>query len=555
MMQEGEALEQQQEELLAKLQHWQALKTAAGTFATEEIVNLLAHAIIGNPSGMIEGALFGGIAAIAAGYQAPKVLRSLRESLPHTEELEPLWLLTHREPGKRSLMDKLLDRQPPDEVLEDDDDEQDESDEREEVFDEEEEEVQEAYMLNLGITLRPHPNAVFSNRIAILGMPGAGKSNTVAVLAEELGQYDAPLIIFDQKPEYTKLCAYPYFIHAFRANASNVTPTGAFEFGERMMNERLQVALDLTSYDDDDKAAYVMIEIIRGVLAWEKQFEVGNRLPVTFFFEEADYWLPQAEQHAHVDRSKEKGGKSLFNKLQQTVFNLVHRGRSFGMGTVISTQRPANIDNRAFAVAEWKILLKANMPSDLKVYQGIGLDPDAAQVLGKGEAYIIGPDIKGVFQIRKRNSPDEASTPGLENLQRKRVVREQRAPLPDPTSNIRTLRPDQERIHTENDSRIRAYTDVAPGQFERGLSEEALVRYARNNGDTSALEEAVSTQNGAVSLPNGWTEKKLEMLPDFYAGFENLDKSLIALKLPTNKINRDFARAMLKNQGLWKEAK
>jgi len=108
-----EVLEQQQEELLAKLQHWQALKTAAGTFATEEIVNLLAHAIMGNPSGMIEGALFGGIAAIAAGYQAPKVLRSLRESLPHTEELEPFWLLTHREPGKRSLMDKLLDRQPP----------------------------------------------------------------------------------------------------------------------------------------------------------------------------------------------------------------------------------------------------------------------------------------------------------------------------------------------------------------------------------------------------------------------------------------------------------
>jgi hypothetical protein len=104
------------------------------------------------------------------------------------------------------------------------------------------------------------------------------------------------------------------------------------------------------------------------------------------------------------------------------------------MGTVISTQRPANVDNRAFAVAEWKILLKANMPGDLKVYQGIGLDPDAAQVLGKGEAYILGPDIKGVFQIRKRNSPDEASTPGLENLQRKSVVREQVAHQPGATS-------------------------------------------------------------------------------------------------------------------------
>src|SRR5437868_568230 len=124
-MQEEEELQA----LQAKLQHWQALKTAAGTFATEEVLNLLAHAIMGNPSGMIEGALFGGIAAIAAGYQAPKVLRSLRESLPHTEELEPFWLLTHREPGKRSLMDKLLDRRPGEEP-EDDDDDQDEEDDK-----------------------------------------------------------------------------------------------------------------------------------------------------------------------------------------------------------------------------------------------------------------------------------------------------------------------------------------------------------------------------------------------------------------------------------------
>lgn len=105
-----EELEAQQAELLARMQHWQRIKVAAGTLATEEIVNLLIHLVSGNPAGMIEGALFGGIAAIAAGYQAPRWLRTLSESLPHTEELEPLWLLTHREPGKRSLMDKLLDR-------------------------------------------------------------------------------------------------------------------------------------------------------------------------------------------------------------------------------------------------------------------------------------------------------------------------------------------------------------------------------------------------------------------------------------------------------------
>jgi hypothetical protein len=126
-MYEEDELTHQQDELLARLQHWQALKTAAGTFAAEETLNLLVHAIMGNPSGMIETALFGGIAALAAGYQAPKWLRTVRESLPHTEELEPLWLLTHREPGKRSLLDKLLDR-----PLPTDEDEQDEEGDDEE---------------------------------------------------------------------------------------------------------------------------------------------------------------------------------------------------------------------------------------------------------------------------------------------------------------------------------------------------------------------------------------------------------------------------------------
>jgi Helicase HerA, central domain len=279
--------------------------------------------------------------------------------------------------------------------------------------------IQEAYILNLGITFRPHPNDIFSNRLVILGMPGAGKSNTVAVIAEELGQYDAPLIIFDQKPEYDHLCAYPYLIKPYRAGAFNVTSETAFAFGQKMMNERLQVVLDLTTYKNDDLAALVMIDIIKGVWSWEEALKNKDRIPCTFFLEEADYWLPQSEQHAHVDRSREKGGKSLFNLLQMAFFNLIHRGRSFGMGCIVSTQRPANVDNRAIAVAEWKILLKANMPNDLKVYQGFGLDPDAAQVLGKGEAYVIGPDVKGTYQIRLRKSPDEAQTPGLGNLQRK----------------------------------------------------------------------------------------------------------------------------------------
>jgi hypothetical protein len=411
------------------------------------------------------------------------------------------------------------------------------------------EDEEQEEMLHLGITLSVHPDLVLSNRVNILGMPGAGKSNTVAVFAEELGQYDAPLVMFDQKPEYTKLCTRRYFLRPFRASVENVTPASAFEFGKRVMSERLQVVLDLASYQNDDDAARVMIGIIRGAWKWEAELENKYRIPCTFFLEEADYWLPQAEQHSHVSRKKNDAGQSLFNHLQQAFFDLVHRGRSFGLGIIVSTQRPANVDNRAIAVAEWRFLLKSTMPADLKVYKEMGLDPDAAMVLGKGEAYVIGPGIMGTFQIRLRKSPDIAQTPGLSNLKRQ--------PAAD-TSNIRQLRPDQKPSEGQNNGRNeQAVTGNESSEFELEEGNDTPLRYGRNGDTESAPDEAVSAQNEAVTavnLPPGWDLEKLELLPKFYKVM-GLDKALLGLELSTSQRNRDFARDALKQQGLWKEAK
>lgn len=210
------------------------------------------------------------------------------------------------------------------------------------------------------------------------------------------------------------------------------------------MREQLQVVLDLPSYQDDDVAAQVMIELVTGIWLWESALPNEERLPCMLILDEADYWLPQSEQHAHVDRTKkDERGRTLFVRLQNTFFNVVHRGRSLGMGMIVCSQRPANVDNRAIAVAEWKLLLKANMPHDLAVYKAFGVSPEVAMSLGRGQAYVIGPaEIKGVFQLRKRSSPDDSQTPGLTHLTR--------APGPTRTAQETTERPAQAtQQHTE----------------------------------------------------------------------------------------------------------
>ncbi len=308
-----------------------------------------------------------------------------------------------------------------------------------EDYEELEDELDE-YYLNLGLTLRPHVNTILSHRIAILGKPGSGKSNTVADLAEEIARLDPhpPLVIFDQKPEYGSLCDRPYFTNSLRANAENVTPHNAYEFGIWIMNNRAQVVLNLRSYKNDTTAAKVMIQILAAIWAWEERLPDDDRIPCTIFLDEAHYWFPQNEQLSTVNRQKDKNGYSIFTHLQQTFFSLVSGGRGMGMGCVISTQRPADIDNRVIALSDWRFLLNADMPNDLEVYKKLGMDPKGAPGLSNGEAYVRGPGgINGVYQLRRRYSPDESKTPGFEALRKPTPV--YNYPDPIPTSGAPSL--------------------------------------------------------------------------------------------------------------------
>lgn len=277
--------------------------------------------------------------------------------------------------------------------------------------------------MHLSSTLRPHANTILSNRVAILGIPGAGKSNTVAVLAEELGQHGTPLIIFDTENEYRPLCAKPYFKRPFAADSNTVNLEMAFSFGQRIMDERLQVVLNLDSYADDDLAALIMIDVIKGIQAWEEALENDDRIPCAIILDEAAVWLPQNAGESMLSKQKDDDGLTILDKLQKIFFGVVvRRGRKRGIGFILASQRSAEIDKRAIASAQWKFLLEQNMPNDLKVYHEFGVDKEIVSTLKRGKAFVIGPNVKEVHQMRTRNSPDNAKTPGLESLRKRRYT-------------------------------------------------------------------------------------------------------------------------------------
>ncbi|HKF35514.1 MAG TPA: hypothetical protein VKB35_01335, partial [Ktedonobacteraceae bacterium] len=103
------------------------------------------------------------------------------------------------------------------------------------------------------------------------GIRRAGKSNGMRVVAEELGQRGVPLAIFDTDDEYGALANRQYLPRGFMAGSPDllsvnghmrhyvaVTSENAEQFGRRILDEGLQVAINLKSYRTDDEAALVM---------------------------------------------------------------------------------------------------------------------------------------------------------------------------------------------------------------------------------------------------------------------------------------------------------
>ena len=278
--------------------------------------------------------------------------------------------------------------------------------------------------LNLAPGLQPHADEVLSGRISIFGVSGSGKSNTVAVLCEEIARLGVPFILADTEDEYSLLCQGEWLPRGYLAGSVDALKTtaiprylavnaeGAFAFGQAVLAQGLQVILNLQSYQTDEEAALVMIGIIGGLRAWEEERQTEERVSCMFLLEEASVWLPQNASESILSRDT-------LARLQQAFFaTVVRRGRKRGIGFTFATQRIAEMDKRAMS-SSWTILHRQTQDVDLERYKKVGIDPEQAMSLRNGEAFVISPmQIKTCYRFRLRCSPHGARTPGLESVRR-----------------------------------------------------------------------------------------------------------------------------------------
>jgi len=254
-----------------------------------------------------------------------------------------------------------------------------------------------------------------SGRKLFVGTSGSGKSNSVGTYCEELGSLGVPFLLADTEDEYRPLCNPQWLTRGVLAGLDarySVTVENAAQFGEYVLDHRLQVILNLHSYEMEE-AAQVMIGIINGMKRWEEARDNEHRIPSDFILEEAVTWLPQYVRESPLH------GTDTLAQLQGTFFNdMVRRGRKRGLGLTLVCQKIAELDNRAMQ-SDGKLLHRQTEEADLDRYKKMGINRDETLSLANGEAFLYtGRVSKLRVQIRRRNSPHGANTPGLANLRK-----------------------------------------------------------------------------------------------------------------------------------------
>lgn len=289
--------------------------------------------------------------------------------------------------------------------------------------------------MHLADDYQPNIDSFLSSCFTLIGIRRSGKSNAIAVISEELAQWGTPLCVCDTEDEYAMLAGHRYMprgilagsIELINANPDlrnfiTINTDGAYEFGQTIIAEGLQVVLNLKSFQSDDEAAYIMCAIIAGMNTWEEARKSADRVSSMVIIDEANKWLPQNLSESILSKEAQIA-------LQNAIFGLmVRRGGKRGLGLGLATQRIVELDKRALQ-SQWKFLFRQTEAIDIQRYAALGLDTSEVPTLQNGECYIYSPNLQGwPIQMRERHSPHGANTPGLASVLKHRA---QLQPLAD----------------------------------------------------------------------------------------------------------------------------
>jgi hypothetical protein len=406
-------------------------------------------------------------------------------------------------------------------------------------------------ILHLARNLNIHPDTLIGKGTGIFGagMIGAGKTTVMARLFEQFGRCGLPFAIFDLEGDLASLV--PLLPRGVLATASNCPSV------KELYQEGLQVVFALESFEMEH-AADMMMATVDGLMQHTEALPPHVRVPFLIGIDEIAYFVPQKRAgHEHLSSDRLKA-------LHACLSSLVSRGRKRGLVPCFFTQRFAHVHKDVLSPGTF-ILMRNTLDTDLTRYMeyidasafGDGSDLTLRQVKARiakfkeGQGIIKLPSGKqGVVQFYNRESEHTSHAPKTQaaiNAYRDVVVDKQKQygafvlECEEQETVQAASVPTQTRGQTIGDQEATA---------SLGLAKETVHDVEVKRGPT--LPVLVAPSQHEPLRPPEWGDETVKLLIGFFRVLDNLDKSLHALGMSTSQHNRDAARAILKQQGLWK---
>lgn len=388
------------------------------------------------------------------------------------------------------------------------------------------------------------PVATQDFRLSVEGTSGTGKSNTLAIILENLADIAIPTLIIERLGALSPV----------RLEDEDIVVVGAREeegvdlavgledldqLGSWVLDRGMKILLDVSTYADyEQEGSRVHEAAARAVRSLNdrahEKYRGGDRTKSLLVVDEAHYMAPkdsapEPELDEHVKRCRGQ------------LIKVATEGGNKGISVVVGYQRRAFLHNGVIQLAQDFI---AHRPGD----EDIGRTADALRCsenklaeLGTGEILARGPHVSdgnlvGPTTVRKRASPDP---------------REESFELPDTPEELSEILNDiQEDVEAERERRARRQDELERLQEENERLRKEKEQLEQELTDTSRIADALENLGG---ISGG----ESEAAQDVGEGVERLQEQVAQLKdekvdlqETINEVEADLVDAQERNADL-----
>jgi hypothetical protein len=253
------------------------------------------------------------------------------------------------------------------------------------------------------------PLDAVTETFGILAVRGAGKSNTAAVMAEEMFANHLPFVVIDPVGSWWGLRSSSngkgpgLSIPIFGGKHGDIPLErgGGQVVADLVVDENLSLILDLSTFESESAKKQFLLD-------FAKRLYQRNESPLHLFLEEADDYIPQRPMRDEA-------------LLLRAFENIVRRGRARGLGITLITQRSASLNKNVLTQVQTLIAMRTTGPQDRNAihewvkYHALSQKLlESLPSLESGEAWVWSPDfLKQVklVKIRRRKTFDSGATP------------------------------------------------------------------------------------------------------------------------------------------------